>query len=148
MASDATVTREAHPAPFRDRASLRGLALVLLGVPLLWGLRLVVNYALASHSCFPGDLRRLHLPPGLGWVWWLQNGLNALGMLLAAAGAVFAYQAWTRTRDESRGDHWELVAVGEGRTRFLALWALLTCALFFVGVVFDFIGLWIVPICG
>jgi hypothetical protein len=41
-----------------------------------------------------------------------------------------------------------MVETGEGRTRFLAIWGMLIGLTFFVAVIFDFVGLWILPICG
>jgi hypothetical protein len=40
-----------------------------------------------------------------------------------------------------------MVDIGEGRTRFLALWGMLTSGGLFLVVLLDFIALFVLPLC-
>ncbi len=139
------MSEQAHPAPHRDRVGLGLLALVLIAVPCLWGLRLVVNYAIDSYFCFPDAVRHNILP---GWAWPLLLALDLVCIAAAAAGVFISYRNWQITREEAAASGAPLVEIGEGRTRFLALWGLLIGIGFLVAMGFDLVGLWIVPACG
>jgi hypothetical protein len=136
-----------HPAPHRDRAELSALAFGLVGAPLAWALQLFVNYGVASRVCFPGAAPRMSaIASGSAWVTLLIVELIALA--IAAAAAVVAYGSWRATRHEASGETSHMVEAGEGRTRFLALWGLMTSIGFFIAIVFSLIGLFLVPLCG
>lgn len=145
--TDATLTGGAHPAPHRHRIDIRPLLLGLFGVPLLWGLRLVANFAMASHFCFPGAARRYALPDTLGWIWPTMVGIDVLTILAGLATALVSYRNWRITADETAGPRSMLIEIGEGRTRFLSVWGMLVASLFILAAVFDLIALWIVPVC-
>jgi hypothetical protein len=69
-------------------------------------------------------------------------------MTIALAGAGASYRSWNATRREVEGETEDMVAAGEGRTRFLALWGLLTSVGFACAIGFSLIGLFTVPLCG
>ncbi len=148
MAHSATVTGEAHPAPHRHRVGTTLLVAGLFAVPLVWGIRLAANFAIASHFCFPGDVRLYALPPSLGWVWPTMIGINVLSILIAVAVGLVSYRNWRLTADEHAGRRSGLIEIGEGRTRFLSAWGLLIAALFVLVAAFDLVALCIVPVCG
>jgi hypothetical protein len=148
MARNATLTGAAHPAPYRHHVGTTLLVLILFVVPLLWGIRLVANFAIASHFCFPGDLRRYALPNPLGWVWPTMIGIDVLTILIALAAILVSYRNWRIASEESAGPRSPLIEIGEGRTRFLSMWGLLIGALFVIAVSFDLVALFIVPVCG
>jgi hypothetical protein len=143
------VTDHPHPAPHRHSINFSLLAACLVGVPTLWGLRLVLNYFFDSYFCFPGgDARRPTLPGGLGWVWPTILAIDVLTILFAVGAIVVSYRNWSRTREEYASPHAPLIEIGEGRTRFLSLWGLMIGVGFLIAVLFDFLALWIVPVCG
>ncbi len=148
MARSPIVTGAARPAPHRHRVGATLLVLGLFAVPLMWGIRLVANFAIASHFCFPGALRLHALPHALGWVWPTMIGINVLSILIAVAVGLVNYRKWRLTADESAGPRSALIEIGEGRTRFLSAWGLLVASLFVVAAGFDLIALCIVPVCG
>jgi hypothetical protein len=146
MTNDSAVTDAMSPRS-RERTGIPLLLLGLFGVPLIWGIRLVANFALASHFCFPGDLRRHALPESLGWVWPAMIGINALSILAAIAVALVCYRSWRTASDESGGARSGLMQSGEGRTRFLSIWGLLVAIMFILAAAFDLVALWILPVC-
>ena len=109
-----------HPAPHRGRVALWESVLGLAGGPLAWLVQLAAGYALAAKPCFAGPDP---VPAGESRIWVI---LLYLACLLAAlAGGFLSLRLWRRTRDEKSGTANELLEVGHGRTRFLALWGVL-----------------------
>jgi hypothetical protein len=139
------MTNHAHPAPHRHRFGVALFVTALIGVPSIWGLRLVANYAIDSYFCFPGETRHNILPP---WAWPTLLGIDLLAAAAAIAAAVLCYRNWQRTRDELTTPRGPFIEIGEGRTRFLAFWGLMIGIGFGVAVGFDLVTLWIVPVCG
>jgi hypothetical protein len=136
-----------HPSPHRGRVGLAALFFGLIGGPLAWSLQLVVNFALASHSCFPRDLPQNHLPAGWEGVW---NGLLAVNIgaiLLALIATAVSYRNWHVTHGEDEGSTHQLVEAGEGRTRFLGFCGTLLGLGFFVAILFNSLALFMVPQC-
>jgi hypothetical protein len=126
------------------RAHLGLLWTVLLTVPCVWALRLVVNYSIDSYFCFPSETRRNLLP---AWAWPTLLGIDLATLAVAAAGALISHHYWRRAHDEVTPRR-PLIESGEGSTRFLALWGLIISVGFTIAVLFDLVGLWIVPVCG
>ena len=137
------MTDRAHSAPQRHHVGLLILGAALVATPAIWGLRLVLNFALASYFCFPGSIRHYALP---GWTWPALLGVDALAIAVAVVAAVVSWRNWQRTRDEAAAGG-PLIEIGEGRTRFLAWWGLMTGIGFAVAGAFDLVTLWIVPVC-
>ena len=138
----------AHPAPHRAVVGVLALAFGVAGGPLAWGVHLVVNYGIASHACFPGAVaaqpaaaRRQAVCGGSC------SASISIAIAVAAAAALVSYRSWRATRREFAGRAGDLIEIGEGRTRFLALWGLLTGVGFLLAVVFDGVALWVVPLC-
>ena len=133
-----------HPSPQRDRASALLLALGFATGPVVLALLLTITYALTSYRCFP-DGTRLETPhAGWNWVSTAVPLMYVAGIALTAIAALIAWRLWQRTKDEGPGATIEL---GEGRTRFLGVWGLITSALF-VGILgFDLISTFMVPAC-
>lgn len=151
------MTIQAHPPLPRDRVGLVSLFFGIAGGPGAWSCHLIANFALDSHFCFAGTSPQY---PALGGLDWLRPALvlidiAALGIALAAA--LVSYRNWQIARQElnitghdSRftGHAHALLETGEGRTRFMALWGIMTAAGFFVVILFDVAGLVMLPLCG
>lgn len=135
-----------HPAPHRSRVSMTALAIGLAGAPLAWSVQIVVGYAIAAYACYP---QRMSLAAPI--VDGLKGQLALLSLaaiLLAAICTLVGYRSWRATRNEQAGDQHALLEQGEGRTRFMAMCALVTSASFTVVLVFTSIVLVLVQPCG
>jgi hypothetical protein len=139
------MSQSAHPAPHRHNINFALLTAALIGTPAVWSVRLVVNYAIDSHFCFPGDRRSNAIP---GWTWPTLIGLDLLAILVAAAALLISLDSWRRTQHELAAATGPLIEIGEGRTRFLSLWGVMISAGFLVALIADLITLWITPVCG
>ena len=135
----------AHPSPHRGNVSAAALFLGLFAGPVVWGLQLIVNYGVASSACYAGDTP--HSMPTWHSAWAVILLLNFLAAILALAGAALSYQHWQATRQEHHGDAGHALEAGEGRTRFLALWGVMTGLGFFVAILFNTLALFMVPQC-
>jgi hypothetical protein len=138
---------QAHPAPHRGRVGLLALTLGLTGAPLAWGLHLVASYAITSHSCFPGAAPRSAVPLHSQGLSWLLIALDLAAIVVAAVAVLVSHRSWQSTRREFPGHAGDLIDIGEGRTRFLSLWGMLTSAGFMIAIAIDLVGLWILPLC-
>jgi hypothetical protein len=146
--NDATAMHaHAHPAPHRGRVDLLASLYGIAAGPLAWGAHLLVNYGVTSHACFPGAAPRSTPPPGAGALWSLLLAIDLIAMAIAASAALVSYRAWRASRREVSGHAGELIEVGEGRTRFLALWGMITGGGFLIVIAFDLVGLLVLPLC-
>jgi hypothetical protein len=154
MGEQPAVTAEAHPAPARDQVPLAMLFIGLAAAPLVWSIHLLANYAISSEACYPGAAPRLGAPPGAGKIWFTLLAIDWAAIIVSALAGYLAYRSWRMSRRESSASaaqgtrHSELVEIGEGRTRFLALWGTLISVLFLLAILFDVVGLFTVPFCG
>jgi hypothetical protein len=144
MATRVTSTQPNHPAPHRGRVGLSVLFFGLLAGPFAWSGQLLVNYGLSSHFCYPDDTPLIALSKDLGWLWPFLIAIGVLALAISAAGTLVSLRSWRMTREEASG---HMVDIGEGRTRFLALWGMLTSGGFFLVVLLDFIALFVLPLC-
>ena len=135
------------PLPRRERPPAPGwlLAFVLAIGPIAWLTHLSMSYALAAYGCYP---HRAPLPSPL----WTQlradlTEIVVIALMLAACGIAVAYSAWKSARARQSAPPSEPPEAGEGRTRFLAICAIVGGTLFVVAMLFDAIALAIVPAC-
>jgi hypothetical protein len=145
MAPNASSECEAHPAPHRDRVTLAGLFFAVLAPPIVWSTHLILNFAFSIHACYPGHAPRF---THLDWLRTLLIVVDLVSMAVAIAAAVVALRSWRTTAREMAETGSPLLEIGEGRTRFLAAWGLIIAVGFLIAVLFDFVGLWVLPICG
>lgn len=134
-----------HPAPHRNRVGLAALFFGLGAAPFAWNMQLLFGAALSGQACYPHDVP-LALPSWGGLSWWLL-AIDVAGIVLAIAGGLVSWRSWRLTRDEGSGSAHHLLDVGEGRTRFLAMFGILASCLFTVGLVFATAALIWVPLC-
>ncbi len=144
MANAGNVIRFARSGPPPRQVSKPLLLLLLAAPPLAWGLHLVINYAFASQVCFPGWTPRGNAA-GVGWLWPLLIAIDLAALAACVAAAVLSLRSWRDAPHDYPLD--QELETGEGRSRFLGLWGLLTGAMMFATIFFDFVSLWILPLC-
>ncbi len=123
------------------------LGFAVFGAPAAWFSQLLINYALASRSCYPTTMP--FAEPWIGYIWWVLLGVDCLAIIAAVAAGYLAISHWRRRRDlgqDMQGADRSRVA-GEHRNRFLAMWAMATSGLFLTTVIFTFVLLFILPVC-
>ena len=109
----------AHPAPQRRSVPLWRLLTALLLAPASFSTQVLVDYVIAADSC------TLHDRPAAALV-----AITVMTFVGAMAGLAMAVVLWRTVRDEKGGSHARAAEVGEGRTRFIVL-----CAMVFERVV-------------
>ncbi len=144
MTNAAHVIQTTRSGPPPRQVSKSVLLLGLAAGPLAWGLHLVLDYGFASQICFPGLTPRADAA-GVGWLWWLLIAIDLAGMAACALAALLSWRNWRAAPRDLPLD--EEVEIGEGRSRFLGLWGMATGALFAIAIFFDFVGLWVLPLC-
>jgi hypothetical protein len=136
------------PAPHSERVSLALLFGALLASPLAWSLQLLVNYGLASHACFPRDRPRGSLLAGWEWTPSAIIIINLSCLFVAIAASLVSASLWRRTREEAAGGHGSALDIGQGRTRFFAIWGVWAGVWFALQIFFATIAAFWVPSCG
>jgi hypothetical protein len=134
-----------HPAPHRHRVGLAALFFGLGAAPFAWNAQLLFSVALSAHACYPRDVP-MALPIWSG-LWWILLAIGLAGIVLAIAGGLVSWRSWRLTFDETSGSVHHLLDVGEGRTRFLAMFGILTSFLFALGLLFATAAVFVVPLC-
>ena len=123
------------------------MSLVFLGLlsgPVAWALAMTLSYGLSSYACFPDGERLTVALPGWGGALAVVPIVHVVALAVTLAGAAISYRAWSVTRTEAAGHALE---IGEGRTRFMGAWGLMTCALFLGLLIFNLINVAMVPPC-
>ena len=127
-----------------QETGLTWLGLLMLATPVIWGARLVANFTIASQICFPDGERLFALPARTNWVWPTLLAIDLIAIAIAALTIVVSYTVRRRARAV---DATMLLHLGEGRTRFLAIWGLIIGIGFLAAVLYDIVPLLVVPIC-
>jgi hypothetical protein len=138
MMTEASGVTESHPSPHRQQVTLASLWFGLFGAFAAWSIQVPLAYALVSHSCYPARMPLAR--PLLGMLRPLTIGISLVALGVAIASAAMAYRGWKRTGGEAPGQHLELLEVGEGRSRFMALGGVLTSVLFAVAIILTGAG--------
>lgn len=148
MADETSVLADQScPPPSRGRFGLIVLVFGLSAGPSAWGLRLLVNYGLASQACFLRQAGRSE-GDGNGRLWLLLLALDVIAMAVSAMAALVSYRMWRGASQCVPGRIADFNAISAERTRFLALWGMTIGAGFFVFVLFDVVFLLGLPLCG
>lgn len=134
-----------HPAPHRYRVGLTALFFGLAAAPVAWNAQLLFSVALSAHACYPRDVPLLL--PIWSKLWGILLVIGGIGIVLAIAGGLVSWRNWRRTFEEAAGSAHHLLDVGEGRTRFLAMFGMLTSFLFTLALLFATAGVFVVPLC-
>lgn len=125
--------RSADPAfDFNSRAFL---AFILLAGPVAWLLSLFVKFALVSNACLgANDFSSVRPQQGLYVI------IDIIAIAVVALAAWFAYREARSTAAHSWDKFHNISNVGEARTHFLALWAILISALFISAIIFGLVA--------
>jgi hypothetical protein len=136
-----------HPAPHRERASVAQLTFGLLAGPAAWFGQLCAGFPLSSWPCFPRDQHVLAPLTGYEWTWAAVGIVSLAAVAVSLAAMIVSLRLLRRTSAEVEGDHMDLLEVGSGRTRFLALWGTIAGAAFAVVSTFTGVAFFILPRC-
>ena len=133
----------AHPAPHRDRVATHEALFAVWGAPIAWLVQLSVSFAFSSNPCFAaGD--RLFASPGVQ----LAPLIASCAALLVALAALWVgVVLFRRTAGETGGGKRHLVETGQGRTRFMAVWAMAFSCVFVVLIAVNIGLLVVLPTC-
>lgn len=143
---DAAKAPAGHPAPHANRVGILRLLLLLAGAPLAWAVQIAAGYGAAAYACYPD---RFSLPaPVLPHLHAALVTLSVVAIAVSLLCALLSYRSWRSTRHEFEGDHHHLLEVGEGRTRFMSMCALINSILFAVALVLTASVLLLVAPCG
>ncbi len=104
-----------NPDPLLQPRYVGSLWFALLGPPVLWLAHFQTNYTLVAWVCAHGHR-------------WLLGTVSVTALLLLAGCGGLAWLNWCRAGVRAPGEHNDTAA----RSRFLALLAVLTSALFFL----------------
>ncbi|MGZ5198533.1 MAG: hypothetical protein ACXWC4_02095 [Telluria sp.] len=134
-----------HPGPKRAAVSRWALGFGLLAAPLAWSLDEIGSYILAANACelkASGDATLMIRGSSPAYI-----ALTAVTWLIALAGLWVALQNWRKTRDEHPGGGHHLVALGEGRTRFVSMCGLMASIAFTLGFLYLTLQVFAAPLC-
>lgn len=102
--------------------------------------------SLASYACYPHDVP---LPAPM-WpsLTVIAGGVEAIAIAICVAAGIVAFINWRRSRSEKPGDAHQLLASGDGRTRFMAMAGMLVSTLFLLAVAVAALNIAATPPCG
>jgi len=136
-----------HPAPHGDRLSTWLAFFILCAGPIAWLVQLCGSAALLGWPCFP-MMDRYALPlPNYGWTRGGAIALLVLCLGVAIAAGLVSLIKLAEVRHEKEGDHADLIEIGHGRTRFLALWGVVLSFGFAVAMLLTIVPFLAVPRC-
>ncbi len=116
----------AHPSPQREAVALWQLLTALLLAPASFSTQVLVDYVIAAASCTLG-----HRPAPV------LIAITAATFVGALVGFVMSIMLWRRVRGEKGGGRGRAAEVGEGRTRFIVLCALVSSTTFALASLLD-----------
>jgi len=134
-----------HPAPHRHRVGLAALFFGLAAAPAAWNAQLLFSVGLSAHACYPRD-EPLALPIWSN-LWAILLAIGLVGIAVSIVGGLVSFRNWRLTFDEAPGSAHQLLDRGEGRTRFIAMFGILTSFLFALGLLFATAAVFLVPLC-
>ncbi len=129
-----------HPAPHRYEVHPLALIFGLLAAPLAWSANLIIKYGLASYACFPGQSPLKTPSTQFGWVASVLPLIDVVAFAISLAAIWISFRSLQQVKREMAGNVDALAEIGEGRTRFLALWGMWIGLLFALAIVFSFVA--------
>jgi len=138
------IERADAQAGTRDDAGTPGgwtLLWALLGGAVVWSVHLLVTYIVLAYACTTG---------------WSAGPRTTLAVISAAGVALTAWSGWVAWRrwhiardlDRPEDDSWD-ARMGErtARVSFLMVVGLISAIIFGIGIVYEAITIWFVPLC-
>ena len=125
------------------------LAYGLLVPPLAWALALYLNFALASHACYPHEAPRTSFLPGWERIWIVLLAVSVVCAGVCAIGLLASGYSWRRLRDDPPAGE-EIGGTpspAEGRLGSFAACGLMVSGLFTVTLAFNILFLWALSTC-
>ena len=116
----------AHPAPQRADVPLWRLLSALLLAPAAFSTQVLADYIVASEGCTLGQ----RPAPVL-------IAITAITFAAAIVGFAMSVTLWRKIGHETGGGSGRAAEVGEGRTRFIVLCALVSSSVFALAAVLD-----------
>ncbi|MEO8308806.1 MAG: hypothetical protein ABI616_12280 [Pseudomonadota bacterium] len=117
----------------------------LAAAPLAWALQTLTGYGLTSQPSDPGAATSHECAPSA--ILPVLMTLDLAATFLCVVALFVAWRCWTATREEQYGSRAQLLEIGEGRTRFLAMCGMLVSAGFLVASLFTSLVMLISPLC-
>ena len=134
---------EAHPSPHRGRVNIRALIFGASVAPLFWIAQLILSSAFSSLICAASR----DTSASAQLLQSLFVAFDVVAILAALAGGLVSYRCWRATHEEHAGGPTHAIEAGEGRSRFLALWGMLSSIWFLFAIAFNTIASLVVPLC-
>jgi hypothetical protein len=136
-----------HPAPHRNRVTTFEALFGLCGGATAWFVQFCVGYGVASTPCFVEGTRVPSVGEMHEWMWYALIIATVAGLAVALLALWSSWRALQRTKEEASGGHGDLMEVGSGRTRFIALWGVYLSAGFSIVMLMTFIAYATLPRC-
>jgi hypothetical protein len=134
-----------HPAPHRERVRLWLLMFGMIAAPGFWIAQLLLSYGVSAVACYGSD----H-PTSIASGTVVRTALfvfDAVALIAALAGGIVSYASWRAVRAQQQHGRHPALEVGEGRTRFMALWGIMSSLCFGGAIVFNTIASVMAPLC-
>jgi hypothetical protein len=134
------------------RGPIGSLAFGLLTGPTAWFVQLCAGYGLSSWPCFPTDERRLMPLEHYGWTSSAVLLVSVTSLILSLIACLTARRLYRTAQLHSHpltpaSTRNLVVAAIVGRTRFLAMWGIVSGAAFAIAIAFTGLALAVLPRC-
>ena len=134
-----------HPSPHRHKVSVIWLLAGLAIPPAAWTIEMLVGFTISSNACSVGFAPPV--TPGFDGEATLLIAVQLVCLVGAIASGLMSRRHWQLVRRENSDSEHSHLTIGEGRTRFLALAAMLTAGLFAVAILFNLLEPVLIPVC-
>ena len=136
-----------HPDPHRHAIGVGALLAGLFAAPIFWAGNLMIDYALVSHACYPGNVPLAVPSAGFGFVWPLVFAFHLVTLAVIAAGFALSLRNW-RITGPPEGHAHQLMEKGEGRSRYFGIIAMGWASVLFLIVATQTVSFYWVGLCG
>lgn len=141
----ASPEQTSHPAPHRGRVSVAWLLAGLAIPPAAWVSEMLFAYAISSNAC--PLTSNSTAGGGFRGEAVLLIALQLVCLTATIGSGVMSLRHWQRVRREKQDSEHSHLTIGEGRTRFLAMSAMLGAAAFAIAITFNLLEPILIPSC-